>query len=337
MKQAHLWKKLKDNIVQCKNCSHYCIISEGKRGICGVRKNIKGTLYALNYAKACAVGVDPIEKKPLFHFLPGTYSLSIATIGCNFSCQNCQNWKISQAPKFSEEIWGEEISPKEIIKRAKALNCPSVSYTYTEPTIFSEYALDIMKLAAKIGLKNCWVSNGYFSKELFDLIYPYLDAINVDLKSFDNEFYVKYCGGQLNPVLENLKRLKEKNIWVEITTLVIPTLNDSEENFYKIVQFIKNELGEETPWHITQFCGAISWKLKNIPDTPIETLIKAREIGLEEGLKYVYTGNVPGLEGEDTFCPKCGTKVIDRSGYIIQRYDKNGKCPKCNKKLDIIE
>ena len=269
--------------------------------------------------------------------MPGTYSLSIATIGCNFSCQNCQNWKISQAPRFSEEIWGEEISPKEIIKRAKALNCPSVSYTYTEPTIFSEYALDIMKLAAKIGLKNCWVSNGYFSKELFDLIYPYLDAINVDLKSFDNEFYVKYCGGQLNPVLENLKRLKEKNIWVEITTLVIPTLNDSEENFYKIAQFIKNELGEETPWHITQFCGAISWKLKNIPDTPIETLIKAREIGLEEGLKYVYTGNVPGLEGEDTFCPKCGTKVIDRSGYIIQRYDKNGKCPKCNKKLDIIE
>jgi pyruvate formate lyase activating enzyme len=336
MKEAHLWEKLKGGTVKCKNCSHYCVIDEGKRGICGVRENIKGKLYALNYAKACAVAVDPIEKKPFFHFLPGSYSLSLATIGCNFSCRNCQNWEISQAPKLKKEIWGEEILPEELVKKAKALNCLSISYTYTEPTIFSEYALETMKLAKKQSLKNNWVSNGFFSKELFDLIYPYLDAINVDLKSFEEDFYIKYCGGRLKPVLENLKRLKEKNIWVEVTTLVIPTLNDKEETFYKIARFIKNELGPETPWHVTQFCGAISWKLKDIPDTPVETLIKARKIGLDEGLKYVYTGNIPGLKGEDTFCPKCKALMIDRTGYIIQRYDENGKCSKCGENLDIV-
>ena len=292
MKEANLYKKLKDKIVQCQNCAHYCVIENGQRGICGVRENINGKLYALNYGKAIACNIDPIEKKPLFHFLPGTQSLSIATVGCNFRCANCQNWEISQAPKPKKEILGENLLPEEIVKIAKENNLPSISYTYTEPTIFSEYALDTMKLAKKQGIKNVWVSNGFWSKELFNLISPFLDAVNIDLKSFSDEFYVKYCGGRLQPVLDTLKRINKTKIWLEVTTLVIPTLNDDEKNLKKIADFIKNELGVETPWHISQFCGAISWKLKHLPDTPVEILQMAYEIGKKAGLKYIYLNNI---------------------------------------------
>jgi len=337
MKEVYLYKKLSENKVQCRNCAHYCVIEPGKRGICGARENINGKFYALNYGKAIAVHIDPIEKKPFFHFLPGSHSLSVATVGCNFSCKNCQNWDISQAPKPDKPVLGEDLLPEEIVETALKNKLPSISYTYTEPAIFSEYALDIMKLAKKEGLKNDWVTNGFWSKELFKMIYPYLDAANVDLKGFTNEFYVKYCGGRLQPVLDTLKRLKEKGIWTEITTLVIPTLNDSEKVFRDIANFIKNELGTETPWHISQFSGAISWKLKHIFDTPVELLEAAYNIGKEAGLKYVYTGNVPGLPSENTFCPKCGATCIDRTNYIIHRHDKSGKCPKCGADLDIIE
>ena len=296
MKEALLYQKLEKNKVRCLNCPHYCVLAKNQRGICGVRENINGKLYVLNYGKLCALNLDPIEKKPFYHFLPGTQSLSIASVGCNFACHTCQNWHISQAPKINKkDIWGETVSPEEVVKIALSNNTPSISYTYTEPTIFSDFALDCMKLAHKYGIKNNWVSNGYFSKELFKEIAPFLDAINVDLKSFEDEFYIKYCGGRLQPVLDNLKRLKEKNIWVEVTTLIVPTLNDKEEVLQNIAKFIKEELGPETPWHVTQFCGAISWKLQNLPDTSPETLIKAREIGLNEGLKFVYTGNIPGL------------------------------------------
>jgi pyruvate formate lyase activating enzyme len=336
MKEVYLYKKLKENKVQCQNCAHYCLISSGKRGICGARENQEGKLYALNYGKACAVNIDPIEKKPFFHFLPGTQSLSIATVGCNFKCLNCQNWDISQMPQKTGRIEGEEISPEEIVKTALREKLPSISYTYTEPAIFSEYALDSMKLAKKQGIKNNWVSNGFWSKELFSLISPYLDAANIDLKGFSNDFYFKYCGGKLQPVLDILKRLKKKRIWVEITTLVIPTLNDSKETFKNIADFIEKELGPETPWHISQFSGAISWKLKDLPDTPLETLKTAYKIGKETGLRYVYTGNVPGISSEDTFCPKCNTLVIDRAGYMVSRYDKSGKCPKCGTNLNLI-
>jgi len=212
---------------------------------------------------------------------------------------------------------------------------PSISYTYTEPAVFSEYALDTMKLAKKKGLKNNWVTNGFWSKELFDLISPYLDAANVDLKSFEDDFYTKYCSGKLQPVLDTLKRLKEKEIWTEVTTLVIPTLNDEEKIFRDAANFIKNDLGPETPWHVTQFSGAISWQLQDVPDTPVETLEKAYKIGKKAGLKYVYTGNVPGIPSEDTFCPKCNTLVIDRTNYIIHRHDKSGKCPNCNHDLNL--
>ncbi len=336
MKEAILYKKLFDKKVQCRNCPHYCIISPGKRGICGVRENIDGKLYALNYGKIIACHIDPIEKKPFFHFLPGSYSLSIATVGCNFSCRNCQNYNISQAPKPDKPVLGEDLPPEKIVKIALKNNLPSISYTYTEPGIFSEYALDTMRIAKKKGLKNNWIANGFWSKELFDLIYPCIDAANIDLKSFEDEFYIKNCGGRLQPVLDTLKRLKEKKIWVEATTLVIPNLNDKEEIFSNIAKFIKEELGLETPWHISQFCGAISWKLQHLPDTPVEILEKAYKIGKDAGLKYVYIGNIPGLPSEDTFCPNCNTLCIDRTNYIIHRRDKNGKCPKCGEDLNLI-
>jgi len=292
MKEVYLYKKLQNKKVRCRTCAHYCVIEDGKTGTCGVRKNIEGKLYSLVYGKACALNIDPIEKKPFYHFLPGTESLSVATVGCNFACDNCQNWTISQEPKISKTIEGEEVSPEKIVEIAKKSNLPSISYTYTEPTIFLEYALDTMKLAKKAGLKNNWVTNGFMSKEAFDLVAPYLDAANVDLKSFSDKFYQKNCGGRLQPVLDTLKRIKSKKIWLEITTLVIPTLNDSEENFKEIVNFIKNELGPETPWHISRFSGVISWKLQHIPDTPLETLKKAEQIAKQTGLKYVYLGNV---------------------------------------------
>ena len=336
MREVHLYKKLKDKKVQCQNCAHYCVIKNHKRGICGVRENQDGKLYSLVYNKPCAVNIDPIEKKPFFHFLPGTQSLSIATVGCNFACHSCQNWSISQGPKIFKKIEGEEIPPEKIVEIALKNDLPSISYTYTSPTIFSDYALDTMKLAKKEGIKNCWVTNGFWSKELFDLISPYLDAANVDLKSFDDKFYQKYCGGRLQPVLDTLKRLKQKGIWVEVTTLVIPTLNDLEAIFQNIAKFIKEELGEETPWHISQFSGVISWKLQHISDTPVEILKKAWQIGKEAGLKYVYTGNVPGLDSEDTFCPKCDAKMIERNGYSITRHDKNGHCSQCGEDLNLI-
>lgn len=336
MKEAYLYKKLKDGKVQCKNCAHYCVISSGEKGICKVRQNIDGKLFALNYGKVIALNIDPIEKKPFFHFLPGSFSLSLATVGCNFQCANCQNWTISQAPRIFGKIEGEEIKPEEIVKIALENNLPSISYTYTEPTIFLEFALDTMKLAKKEGLKNNWVTNGFLSKEALNLIFPYLDAANVDLKSFEDEFYIKYCKARLQPVLDTLKRMKKKKIWVEVTTLIIPTLNDSEKNLENIAKFIKKELGEKTPWHVTQFSGDISWKLQHLPDTPVETVKKAWEIGKKVGLKYVYTGNIPGLESENTFCEKCGAIVIKRIGYFIERFDKNGKCPKCGKKIDLI-
>jgi len=336
MKEACLYKKLSDKKIQCQNCAHYCVIAPGKRGICGVRENIAGKLYALNYGKAIACYIDPIEKKPFFHFLQGSYSLSVATVGCNFTCENCQNWDISQGPKPDKPVLGDDLPPKEIIKIALKNKLPSISYTYTEPTIFLEYALDTMKLAKKAGLKNTFVSNGFMSLESAKLVIPYLDANNIDLKSFSDEFYKSNCGGRLQPVLDTAKLMKKSGVWVEITTLVIPTLNDSAKTFREIAKFIYKDLGSETPWHISQFSGVISWKLQHLPDTPVETLKMAWEIGKGIGLKYVYTGNVHGLPSEDTFCPKCQALCVDRTNYIIHRHDKNGKCPKCGADLNLI-
>ncbi len=334
MKEALLYKKLKNKEVQCNLCSHRCTILPDKRGICGVRENKAEKLHSLVYGKACAEHVDPIEKKPLFHFLPGTTSLSVATVGCNFRCKNCQNWETAQSPKENGQIWGEDLSPEEIVKHAKEQKCHGVSYTYTEPTIFIEYALDTMKLAKAEGLKNSWVTNGFMTKEAFELVAPYLDGVNCDLKSFTDKVYQENCGARVKPVLETLKRIKKAGIWLEVTTLIIPTLNDKEEEYKNIASFIKNELGPEVPWHISQFYPA--YKLMDLPATPVEAIHKARDIGKKMGLKYVYTGNLPGDEGENTYCPKCDELVIERLGYSIKRFDKDGKCSKCGEKLDLI-
>ena len=336
MKESYLYKKLKNNIVQCQTCAHYCTLAPSQRGKCGVRENIDGKLYAINYGKAIAINIDPIEKKPFYHFLPGSYSLSIATVGCNFYCLNCQNWEISQTFKGVEEIPGEYIPPERIVEMAIENKVPSISYTYTEPTIFLEYALDIMKLAKKAGLKNNFISNGFMSEESAKLVIPYLDANNIDIKGFTEDFYQKVCGGRLKPVLDTAKLMKEAGVWVEITTLVIPTLSDNEETFEGIAKWIFENLGAETPWHVSQFCGGISWKLQNISDTSVETLEKAIEIGKKVGLKYVYIGNIPGHEAENTYCPKCGTLAINRVNYFIHRYDENGKCPRCGEDLNLI-
>lgn len=342
MKKCYLYKKLDDDKIQCQTCAHQCVILPKQRGICGVRANIDGSLYLLTYGRAIAENIDPVEKKPFFHFLPGTRSLSVATIGCNFRCDNCQNWDISQGSKKSEitngeiEQMGADLPPEKIVEHALENNCPSISYTYTEPTIFLEYALDTMKLAKEKKLKNCWVSNGFMTKETLEMVAPYLDAINVDLKFFDDKSYQKYCGGRLQPLLDNLKTIKKLGIWLEITTLVIPTLSDSEKMFKQIAQFIENELGAETPWHVSRFSGYLSWKLQNLPDTPIEKIQAAYQIGKEAGLKYVYSGNIPGIDSENTFCPRCDTLNIERSGCHIERRDKKGKCRQCGEELNLV-
>ncbi|MFA5871172.1 MAG: AmmeMemoRadiSam system radical SAM enzyme [Parcubacteria group bacterium] len=343
MKESILYEKLKKELIRCKTCSHYCVIAPKKRGICGVRENINGKLFFLPYGRVIAKSIDPIEKKPLFHFLPGSLSFSISTVGCNLRCANCQNWTISQFGKLPGvtremiEKSGEELPPKEIIKLAKENNCPSISYTYTEPTIFLEYALETMKLAKKAGLKNVWVSNGFMSKETFQLITPYLDAINIDIKSFDDKFYQENCGARLAPVLENCKRAVKNKIWLETTTLVIPTLSDDEKMLRKIAEFIKTELGDFVPWHVSAFSGAISWKLQHLSETTVEKIKQAYEIGKSTGLKYVYAGNIPGSDMENTYCSKCGERMIKRIGYDVKRLDKEGKCGKCGGKLNLVE
>ncbi len=330
-----LWKKLEKNKVRCLACEHRCLIHSGKRGICGVRKNENGKLRSLVYGKAIAVNIDPIEKKPFFHFLPGTKCLSVAAVGCNFRCLNCQNWSISQSPKIgSGEIYGEDYPPDKIIKMAMDTNCPSISYTYTEPTVFAEYALDTMKLARQYKLKNTWNTNGYMTSECIEAIAPFLDAANVDLKSFSDKFYRTNCGGTLGPVLELLKLLKTKKIWIEVTTLIIPGLTDNLEMLEKMAGWIRKELGAETPWHISQFYPA--HKLAGLTLTPSETINKICQIGRAEGLKYVYSGNIPGSFYEDTYCPRCHQLMIDREGYSVMRFDRFGKCSNCEENLNLI-
>ncbi|MDP2820852.1 MAG: AmmeMemoRadiSam system radical SAM enzyme [bacterium] len=334
MKESKLCKNVKENVIQCLACNHYCVLNLNEFGKCGVRQNLDGKLYALNYGKLCALNIDPIEKKPLFHFLPGTLSLSLASEGCNFSCANCQNWSISQGPKINKEIKGEIVSINRILEIAQKNKTLSISYTYTEPTVFVDFAFDLMKKAKKMGLKNVWVSNGFMSIETLEMISSYLDAINVDLKSFSEKFYEEICNARLKPVLENLKKIKQRGIWLEITTLIIPTLNDSEEEMKKISEFIKSELGPEVPLHITQFSPSLSWKLKNLEETTEKTLVNLYKTAKEVGLKYVYTGNIPGLDSENTLCPKCGNLLVERFGYIIKRFDKAGFCPKCNYRIE---
>jgi pyruvate formate lyase activating enzyme len=326
-KEALFYSKESNGIVHCGLCPHHCRIKPGEVGTCGVRRNDGGTLVSLVYGLTVAENVDPIEKKPLFHFLPGTTSFSIATAGCNLHCRHCQNADISQMPRDAGRIAGRPLAPEEAVRRALKAGCASISYTYTEPTIFYEYAFDTAVLAKKAGLKNVFVTNGYTAAEPLRAIAPYLDAANVDLKSFSDAFYKKICGARLQPVLDTLKLYHELGIWLEVTTLVIPGENDSDEDLGGCARFVAAELGRDVPWHVSGFRP--TYLLTERPATPPSTLRRARRIGLEAGLKFVYEGNIPG-EGEDTVCPGCGKTVIARYGYTVRENRlRGGRCPDC--------
>lgn len=334
MKEAMFYSQLENGKVQCELCPHFCKLKENQIGICGVRKNIAGKLYSLVYGKAIAVHVDPIEKKPLFHVAPGSQSFSMSTVGCNFHCKFCQNHDISQVSRVNDiNRYSRELSPEEIVTLTKRNSCLSIAYTYTEPTIYFEYAYETAKLAHDHKILNIFVTNGYINPEPLQFIQEYLDAANVDLKSFNENFYKKFVGAKLAPVLDTLKLMKKLNIWIEVTTLVIPGENDSEQELTAITKFIKNELGPETPWHISRFYP--QYQLTDHLTTPVSVLNKAREIGLAQGLRYVYLGNVPGSEAENTYCYNCGKLLVEKYGYqIIQNNIDSGNCKFCGVKID---
>ncbi len=337
MKEALLYAKLEDSRVRCQLCAHRCLIAEGKRGVCQVRENRSGTLYTLVYGQLISQAVDPIEKKPLFHFHPGSTALSIATVGCNFRCVFCQNADISQMVRDSERIQGRHVPSQSVVTAAQRYDCQSIAYTYTEPTIFFEYTYDIAKLAHQEGIANIYVTNGYMTAEMLEMVTsqeepPLIDAANVDLKAFRDRFYRRQCGASLQPVLDSLIMMKKRRIWLEVTTLVIPGLNDSDEELCDIAHFIATELGVDTPWHVSRFHP--TYKLTDRPATPVSTLHRAREIGLEAGLRYVDEGNIPGSGGENTTCPGCGETVIRRMGYTIRsNHAHGGICEYCGAKI----
>ena len=329
-----MYDRLDGDKVRCNLCRHRCTISESHTGSCGVRRNDGGKLYSLVYGKSISQNVDPIEKKPIFHLYPGSGSFSIATAGCNFRCLHCQNSDISQMPREEHRIVGHNLAPERVVALAKQYDCRSIAYTYTEPTVFFEYAYDTARLAASEGIKNVFVTNGYMTREALEAIHPYLDAANVDLKAFTEEFYRRICGARLAPVLDSLKLMKQLGIWVEVTTLIIPSLNDSEEELKEIARFVLS-LGAETPWHVTAFYP--TYRLTDRPRTPVAALRRARATGLEAGLRYVYSGNVPGEEGENTTCFHCGKLLIRRTGYHIAEYHVSAaRCPYCGTEVDGI-
>jgi len=330
--EAYLYESLKDQKVKCNLCNHRCVIAEGKRGICNVRENQGGILNTLVYGKLIARHIDPIEKKPLFHLFPGSLSYSIATVGCNFKCRFCQNADIAQMPSDRNGvIMGDFYTPEDIVKAAAKGNCQSIAYTYTEPTVYFEFAYDTAKLAHEKGIKNVFVTNGYMTAEALEMIHPYLDAANVDLKAFKEEFYRDLCGAKMEPVKETLKRMKTLDVFVEVTTLIIPGLNDNEAELEQLASFIAEDLGPETPWHISRFHP--TYKLMDHPSTPLETLVAARKIGQKAGLRYVYTGNVPGEVGENTY--NCGNLLIERWGFLVKKnHIEKGRCTFCNTQID---
>ncbi len=330
--QAMLWQPVDGNQVRCNLCPFRCVISEGRTGRCQVRKNIEGKLVSLNYHYVCAVNVDAIEKKPLFHFQPGSKSFSVACIGCNFQCEFCQNWQISQMQRIHGRLIGRSFPPTDIVAEAKRTGCKSIAYTYTEPTVFFELAYESACLAHEQGIKNVFVSNGYITIEALEKIEPYLDGINVDLKSFREEFYENLCHARLSPVLESLRWLAKSKIWLEVTTLVIPGQNDSESELSDIANFIANELGDYVPWHISRYHP--DYRYDSSPATPMSTIERAIEIGKQAGLQYCYGGNIPGHPSEQTYCPKCNALLIKRWGFsVIENNIINGKCPKCHTEI----
>ena len=332
--EASLYERLANREVQCNLCNHRCVIINGKRGVCGVRENRNGILEALVYGRLIAQNVDPIEKKPLFHVFPGTLSYSIATVGCNFRCRFCQNADIAQLPADRNGmIAGDSCTPEDVVQKAMEAGCRSISYTYTEPTVFFEFAFDTARLAHEKGLLNIFVTNGYMTPEALHMIQPYLDAANVDLKAFNDDFYIKQCRAKRKHVMESLRQMKALGIFVEVTTLLIPGLNDDQKELEGLAAFIAKDLGPETPWHISRFHP--TYRLTDRPSTPVESIHQARQIGLDAGLRYVYCGNIPGDEGENTACYACKAALIERWGFRISKnVVQDGKCPECGAKID---
>lgn len=335
-KPALFAQQISDGKLRCNLCNFHCIIPPGKKGHCSVRQNINGTLYSLNYDHVCAAASDPIEKKPLFHFQPGTRSFSIAEPGCNFRCSFCQNWNISQSQIEYGSIDGTDMPPDRIVSAAVDSNCSSIAYTYTEPTIYFELCDDTARLAKQSGLKNVFVSNGYMTTKVIDYAADWLDAINIDLKAFSQDYYHDYCGGQLAPVLNTIRHIaKYTSIWLEITTLVIPGLNDSDDELKAIAEFIADNASADTPWHVSRYYPA--YHLEN-EATPASTLHRAIEIGKNAGLNYIYVGNLPNSNAESTLCPNCGEMLIERSGYnIIRNNINNAVCPNCKTKIPGVD
>jgi len=314
--------------ISCKLCRHYCNLAEGQTGICGVNKNKNETLKNLVYGKAAALNIDPIEKKPLFHFLPGSTALSIGTVGCNLKCPFCQNWEISQT---SNTELSQEVTPVNLVKLAMKKHCQTIAYTYNEPTVFYPFARDVALLAKQHSIKNIFVSNGMESPEIIEDMVGIIDAFNIDLKNFNHDYYKKVLKGDLDGVLDTLKRIRNSNFWLEVTTLVIPNENDSEKELSAIAGFIAGELGKETPWHISAFYPQYKMAYKN--RTPKEALQKAYDIGKQSGLKYIYKGNV--AEKTITYCPNCHQELIERSGFLITKNIlNNDRCSYCNTKIN---
>jgi len=330
-KYPAMWQeKVFDKAVRCNLCPYRCILREGQVGQCGVRKNIGGKLYSLNYGKVVAFNIDPVEKKPLFHFLPGSYALSLASAGCNLHCKFCQNWEISQ--RTADEVPFQKLAPEDIVAFAKKHGCSSIAYTYSEPVVFYELMYNTAKLAKKEGVHNIMVTAGFINPEPLKELLKYMDAVKVDLKGFSKDFYKNVVFGDRDVILNNLKIIKQSGVWLEIVNLVIPTLNDSSVEIKEMCQWIKDNLGTDVPLHFSRFYPM--YKMKNLPPTPVETLEKAREIALSVGLKYVYIGNVPGHPAESTYCPKCGRLLIKRQGYkILENNVIEGRCKFCREEI----
>ncbi len=330
--EALLYDQLADNQVECILCAHRCKIKEGGRGICRVRENRGGKLETLVYGNLIAQNIDPIEKKPLYHFYPGSKAYSIATPGCNFRCDWCQNWQISQMPRQMEMPIHKRTSPEQVVSEALETGCRSIAYTYTEPTIFFEYSYDVSRLARDNDIKNVYVTNGFMTPEMLAFYHPYLDAANVDIKAFKDETYRKLMGGRLEPVLESCRLMKEYGIWLEITTLIVPDVNDDPAELRELAEFIYRDLGPETPWHLSKFFP--QYKMTDRAPTEDAILFEAKAMGEEVGLDYIYIGNIYGVY--TTNCKNCGNELITRSGYAtrIVGLDVEGKCENCGTPLD---
>ncbi len=330
VKEAMYYKKLEDDRVECELCPRKCTIADMERGYCGVRENRGGTYYTLVHSRVCALNVDPVEKKPLFHYLSGSKAYSLATAGCNVECKFCQNWQISQYRP--EQIESIRLTPEDVVRDAKMSGSKIVAFTYSEPVVFYEYMLDTAQRSKEQGLGAVMISNGFIQEKPLIELCQHLGAVKIDLKGFTEKFYQEICTGELKPVLNTLLTLKKAGIWFEIVMLIIPTLNDGEKELRELCTWVKEHLGTEVPIHFTRFHP--TYKIKNLPPTPVKTLQMAREIALDAGLHFPYVGNVPGHEGENTYCPHCKKILIRRAGFsILENHLKDGKCKDCNQSI----